>query len=213
MKDILVSVALLGSLTGGLMASYSSLSPEKQTSEKPGINQLKVKASGHNWVELKWNEPKSPLIEHIHVFRGDTLIARVGKGKQTFTDRLLLDNKLYGYSAEVHYTDDTTSRKLTVSAKTKANIGPKLDWHASSVKIASNIEFGDEITLITASDPESDELYFSLEGEDAKHFLINPSTGKIIFGESKLVKKDYLVKVKVSDGNKHDTTAIRLSLN
>lgn len=213
MKDIAVSIALLGTLTSGLIASYASMTPEAPKSGKPGINQLKVKNAGHNWLELKWQEPSSNHIEHIHIYRDATLIARVSKGKGTFTDRLLIDNRLYNYSAEVHYTDDTKSRKLTISGKTKANQRPKLNWHPSAITIDNDIQFGDEVTILTATDPEKDELYYSLEGEDAKHFLINPSSGKIIFGESKQAKRDYVVKVKVSDGNKHDTTAIRLSLN
>lgn len=153
----------------------------------------------HNWVTLKWDfEQSHQHIKHFNIYRNGTLISRVNGNQVSFTDLHLKGENSYLYSISA-VSDQKMSPKTSLTITTTKNLSPFFDRERKTIKIG-NRNFGSIIHTLKATDPNSDRLYYSIEGKDASLFLVNEKTGKIIIKKDLLPNKSYDVTGYASDG-------------
>jgi serralysin len=116
------------------------------------------------------------------------------------------------YSITVSVSDgtNTTAQSVTVNI-TDENESPIISNLASTLSINEN---DTNVVTVSASDPENDNLTYSLSGTDASSLSIN-SSGVITFDSAPdyETKTSYSITVNVSDGTNTTSQSITININ
>lgn len=163
----------------------------------------------HNWATLQWNhDQQDNLVKHFNIYRNGTLISRVNGRQSTFTDLHLKGENSYLYSIAA-VSENQLSAKKNLTLTTTKNLAPLFRKKAHLIKIG-NRNFGGFVHTLEATDPNSDRLYYSIEGKDAGLFLVNEKTGKIIIKKDLLPNKLYKIIGYASDGYNRNQITINI---
>ena len=117
-------------------------------------------------------------------------------------------NNAYQITLEVSDSNANTASQELVITVTDVNEAPTIT-SATSASVPENTTITTTIYTASATDPENDNLTYSLSGTDADDFTINPNSGAISFANTPDHEtpsddnKDnvYQVTLEVSDGN------------
>ena len=115
----------------------------------------------------------------------------------------------YVITVEVSDGTNTDSQELTISI-TDANDAPSI----TSSSTFSAAENQTAVGTITATDPDGDDLTFSLSGDDAGSFSIDSSSGVLTFDSAPdyEIKSSYALTVEVDDGTNTDSQDLTVTV-
>ena len=104
----------------------------------------------------------------------------------------------------------TTTQSVTVNV-TNVNEAPVISSLASTINVDEN---DTAVVTVSASDPESDSLTYSLSGTDASSFSIS-SSGVITFNSAPdyETKTSYSITVNVTDGTNSVSQSVTVNIN
>ncbi|SDL45612.1 VCBS repeat-containing protein, partial [Maridesulfovibrio ferrireducens] len=162
---------------------------------------------------------KQPDSGNIDVLWNNEVIATFNPGSTEFeTGRVL-----------INIPEDTTSGKLTLASHNADDYGNVIDnirMHAVSelpssddpaVNIAENSKAGSFVASVAGIDPEGDALTYSISGDDASNFDIDPNTGEISLSDTAEINYEdadhnkFEITVTVDDGK--TTSSDDLTIN
>ena len=123
------------------------------------------------------------------------------------------DDEDNSYSVTVKATagDDSVTKAVVVTVS-NVDEGPTITGGPTSKNYAENGTAA--VGTYTASDPESDTITWTVEGDDAASFNIGSSDGILAFVSSPdyETKTSYSVTVKATAGSKHATRAVAITI-
>ncbi len=124
------------------------------------------------------------------------------------------DDDTYGVTVTVNDGSSTDTISVTISV-TDVNEAPVFADDSTTLSVAENTAASTNIgSAITATDPDGDDLTYSLEGSDAASFDIVSTTGQLKT-KAALDYEDetsYSVTLKASDDNLSDTISVTINV-
>ena len=141
--------------------------------------------------------------------------------KDALTDGLIILRYLFGLRGDVLISGVVASdAKRTSSTEIQSYLESLMSLNTAGPEITSSLEYSVdenqiEIGTVTATDPDGDQLSFSVGGQDVNKISIDSNTGSMNFIDAPdfEVKSSYSFEITVSDGEYEVTQTMTISIN